>query len=177
MRLQAAACLALLFALIPTSLAASPGRPVAPKACLEAQPGLSDLYRRVSEDPPLSTFSALLAIPGLSGKLKSSKPINVLAPTDQAFAEVQGLTDRLASPQGRPLLCKLIRFHLLPGRRRELYGGSSAKTLLKGESVRISVDKGAGWINDAALEGPRVWALNGYLYQLRQLMLPAGELG
>lgn len=92
MRLHTAACLALLLLLIPAALAASPGRPVAPKASFEAQPGPWDLYRRVFEDPPLSTFSALLAISGLSGKPKSSKPITVLAPTDQAFAEAQGLT-------------------------------------------------------------------------------------
>jgi hypothetical protein len=64
-----------------------------------------------------TTLVAAVKAAGLVDTLKGSGPFTVFAPTNDAFAQLPaGTVDTLLKPENKPVLTKVLTYHVVPGR-------------------------------------------------------------
>ena len=74
------------------------------------------IWDRLQRDPELSTLVTALKAADLVDTLSGTGPFTVLAPTNQAFANVPaGTLAALLKPQNKAELVDLLTYHVLPG--------------------------------------------------------------
>src|ERR1700721_1631565 len=64
-----------------------------------------------------TTLVAAVKAAGLVDTLKGPGPFTVFAPTNEAFAALPaGTVDTLLKPENKPMLTKILTYHVVPGR-------------------------------------------------------------
>lgn len=64
-----------------------------------------------------TTLVAAVKAAGLVNTLSGSGPLTVFAPTNAAFAKLPaGTVDTLLKPENKPMLTKVLTYHVVPGR-------------------------------------------------------------
>jgi uncharacterized surface protein with fasciclin (FAS1) repeats len=119
-----------------------------------------------------NTLATLLTNAGLVDTLSSGGPFTVFAPTDAAFAKVpQATLDALAADPA--LLKSVLLYHVVPGTvtAADVIKLNSAKTL-EGRKVKISVNGGSVYINQAKVTTPDVMATNGVIHIIDSVLIP-----
>lgn len=133
-----------------------------------------------------TTFTRAVEAAGLSDSLASAGAYTVLAPTDQAFGYLNtAISDDLMKPSQRPMLTRLVKYHILPGRvtaddimaRVKAGGGSASYRTLSGEDVTFTM--AGNVIRVAGMQRSRssivradVRQSNGYIQVLDAVLLP-----
>jgi len=119
-----------------------------------------------------STLLSALDAAGLTAALEAEGPFTVFAPTDEAFAAIDGevLGDLVADTE---LLAAVLTYHVVPGRftSSDVTGLDSAPTL-NGKSVSLSVSNGTVFVDDARVTAADVEADNGIIHVIDRVILP-----
>lgn len=125
-------------------------------------------------DGRFTTLVAALEAAGLVETLQGEGPFTVFAPTDDAFAQVEGLDSVIADTD---LLTSILLYHVVEG---AVFAGDvveleSAPTI-NGEMVTITVDEeGNVFINDAQVIITDILATNGVIHVIDTVLIPSGS--
>ena len=135
-----------------------------------------------------TTLVAAVKAAGLVDTLKGPGPFTVFAPTDEAFAALPaGTVDTLLKPANKPVLTKVLTYHVVPGRidahelARQIQAGGGKATLktasggtltasMRGSDILITDAKGGS----AVVTIPDVYQSNGVIHVVNKVLLPAG---
>jgi len=106
-----------------------------------------------------STLVAAVKAAGLVDTLSGKGPFTVFAPTNGAFAALPaGTVDTLLKPENKPMLTKVLTYHVVPGKHSaseiatlaKAHGGKATFKTVQGEEIALTKDgKGAWWVVDA----------------------------
>ncbi len=73
------------------------------------------IVQNASAAPNLTTLVKAVTAAGLGGTLSGPGPFTVFAPTNEAFDRLPaGLLDTLLRPESKPLLTKVLTYHVVP---------------------------------------------------------------
>ena len=133
-----------------------------------------------------TTLVAAVKAAGLVDTLKGSGPFTVFAPTNEAFAALPaGTVDTLLKPENKPMLTKVLTYHVVPGRVTaaalgQMIEAGKGKAVLKtveGDSLTASMSGKAVVITDAKggkamVTIPDVLQSNGVIHVVDHVLLP-----
>jgi transforming growth factor-beta-induced protein len=123
-------------------------------------------------DGRFTTLLAAVEAAGLVDTLNSEGPFTVFAPTDEAFAKLPaGTIDALL--QDIPQLSSILLYHVVPGKlmAADVTAADYLNTA-QGESVRIKVEDGKAYINEAQIILTDIEAANGVIHVIDTVILP-----
>ena len=119
-----------------------------------------------------STLLTALDAAGLTGALEGDGPFTVFAPTDDAFAAIDGevLNDLLSDTEA---LAAVLTYHVVPGlyRAADVVGLTTTPTL-NGKLASISVDGSTVKIDNATVTATDIEASNGIIHVIDEVILP-----
>jgi uncharacterized surface protein with fasciclin (FAS1) repeats len=134
---------------------------------------VSSLVDILTLDGRFNTLLFALDEAGLTETLATAGPFTLLAPTDEAFAQVpeETLEAILADPEG--LLTQILLYHVIDGtqKARSLYHAGEAETL-QGETVSVSYSHWQLTINSANVLSYDVFAPNGVIHMIDEVLVP-----
>ncbi len=138
-------------------------------------PGVMDL---LAADPELSIFLSALRVGDLSGVLSGAGPFTILAPHDEAFADLPaGWVEELLQPGNEARALRIIGYHVLPGKVMAAdvppaEAGLATETLAGLDlSVRSEAD-GSVHVNGGRVIRPDHVAGNGVVHVIDTVLLP-----
>jgi transforming growth factor-beta-induced protein len=147
-----------------------------------AQDG-QDIVDVAVENGSFTTLVAAVQQAGLVDALKAEGPYTVFAPTDDAFAALLEETGMSAEDLlGAENLADILLYHVVAGEFDaasviELVGENDYVLVdtLAGIPVKVSVDMGNVYINDAMVILPDVEASNGIIHVIDSVILPPSK--
>lgn len=113
---------------------------------------------------------------GLVEALRTAEALTILAPTDEAFAQVpEDLLQALLLPENQESLATVLKYHVIPGavRAADLLGRGEASTL-EGSRVSFTLKDGRLRANEALLLNNDIEASNGLIHVIDQVLIPEG---
>ncbi len=168
------------------SPASSMGANSAPMVGGAAMYPTKDIIDNAVNSKDHTTLVAAVKAAGLVDTLKGSGPFTVFAPTNEAFAALPaGTVDTLLKPENKPMLTKVLTYHVVPGRvdaaalaqqiragnGRAMLKTASGETLvatMSGSNVLITDAKGAS----ATVTIADVYQSNGVIHVVNKVLLP-----
>ena len=126
-------------------------------------------------DGRFKTLVAALQAAGLVDTLKGAGPFTVFAPTDDAFGKLPaGTVDSLL--KDIPTLKDILLYHVVAGKvmAADVVKLTEAKTV-EGKTVKIKVDGGKVFINDAQVIITDILASNGVIHVIDTVLLPPAK--
>ena len=119
-----------------------------------------------------NTLATALKAAGLVETLKGKGPFTVFAPTDEAFAKIPKATLN-ALLADKEKLTAVLTYHVVPGevKAADVVKLSSAKTV-NGQPLRIRVEGGSVYVNDAKVTATDIAASNGVIHVIDSVILP-----
>lgn len=102
------------------------------------------IVENASKAPNLTTLVSAVTAADLAGTLSGPGPFTVFAPTNDAFTRVpQAFLTQLMQPENKPVLTKLLTYHVVPGRitakdlmdRIKAGGGTYMAKTVEGENL------------------------------------------
>ena len=151
-----------------------PPEPTAVPMPTEAPKTIVDI---AAADGRFTTLVAAVKAAELVETLSGAGPFTVFAPTNDAFAKLPaGTLDTLLKPENKKQLTDILLYHVVPGKvmAADVVGLSEAETAL-GEKVKIKVDGGKVFINDAEVVITDIKASNGVIHVIDTVLLPPAE--
>jgi uncharacterized surface protein with fasciclin (FAS1) repeats len=133
---------------------------------------MADLVQTATEAGSFKTLLTAVEAAGLVETLQSPGPLTVLAPTDEAFANLpQGTIDTLL--QDIPKLKKILTYHVLFGdvRSDDLIEIEEAPTF-EGSVVAVESKNGIK-VNDAKVLKTDILTDNGVIHVIDKVLIPA----
>ncbi|MCR9248708.1 MAG: fasciclin domain-containing protein [bacterium] len=118
----------------------------------------------------LAAAKAAKLVDTLSGK----GPLTVLAPTDDAFAQLpKGTVKNLLRPENRRQLARILSYHVVPGRiyADQAITAGAAKTAT-GDPVRFSIAGGRLQVEGTNIVGTDIDAKNGVVHVIDRVLMP-----
>jgi uncharacterized surface protein with fasciclin (FAS1) repeats len=93
-----------------------------------------------------TTLVAAVKAAGLVETLEGAGPFTVFAPTNEAFAKLPaGTVDTLLKPENKPILTKVLTYHVVAGR-------------LSASDLKKQIKAGNGTAELTTVEGGKLWA-------------------
>ncbi len=133
------------------------------------EPKAKDLVDTVKATPALKTFSELIEAAALTGELKGPGPYTLLAPTNDAFKNVDVVD--LKKPANKDKLAKIIKNHIVKG-KVDLAKAKTVKTMADAE-LPVTVKEGVTMVGDAKVAKAVVAASNGTIHEVDKVLMPA----
>lgn len=122
------------------------------------------------------SFGTLLAAAqaaGLVEKLSGPGPFTVFAPTDAAFAKIDGGIVELMKPENKARLAEIIEYHVVPGKLNVGAFESGKIGTVEGSSIKVKVKNGKITLNkDVTVVTPDVEATNGVIHVVDGVLMP-----
>ncbi|OJU92211.1 MAG: fasciclin [Burkholderiales bacterium 66-5] len=133
-----------------------------------------------------TTLVAAVKAAGLVDTLKGPGPFTVFAPTNEAFAALPaGTVDTLLKPENKPMLTKILTYHVVAGKldskaltqeikdgggkaMLKTVSGGSLTAMSSGNGITITDDKG----DMAKVTIPDVYQSNGVIHVVNKVLLP-----
>lgn len=133
-----------------------------------------------------TTLVAAVKAGGLVDTLKGAGPFTVFAPTNTAFSQLPaGTVDTLLKPENKPMLVKVLTYHVVPGRidaaalaqqiragggraTLKTAGGGTLTATMRGNDVVIEDARGQG----ATVTTSDVYQSNGVIHVVDRVLLP-----
>lgn len=133
-----------------------------------------------------TTLVAAVKAAGLVETLEGPGPFTVFAPTNAAFAKLPaGTVDTLLKPENKPMLTKILTYHVVAGRLsaadikkmiKEGHGKAELKTvsggtltaMMKGSMIELKDEKGG----TAMITQANVFQSNGIIHVVDSVLLP-----
>jgi len=134
---------------------------------------LRDIFERVSGDSRFTALTELLRAAGLDSVLCEEGPFTLLAPTDEAFAQLaDGAVRRLI--RELPGLKGLLLSHVLRGRLTASQALERKRvTAMSGVEVAFTAKDGKMLANNAVVAITDIEASNGVVHVLKEILDPA----
>lgn len=178
-----------LAACVPTTEVAPPPAPtetVNPMVGGATMDRARTIFQNVSASRDHSTLVAALQAAGLSGALSGSSSVTLFAPSNAAFDRLPPtLVDTLMHPSNRPMLARILGYHVVPGRRTRADimadiragGGTATYRTQAGGALRARMEGGNIVIWDAnnlnsRITVPDVVQSNGVFHVVDSVLLP-----
>jgi uncharacterized surface protein with fasciclin (FAS1) repeats len=134
-----------------------------------------------------TTLVAAVKAAGLVDTLQGAGPFTVFAPTNDAFGKLPaGTVDNLVKPENKPMLTKVLTYHVVAGRHtaRELMeavkkgGGKAMLKTVEGESLTVWQQGDKLGIRDsknntAWVAIPDVMQSNGVIHVIDTVLMPS----
>ena len=119
------------------------------------------------------TLAAAATAAGLVETLQGEGPFTVFAPTDAAFAAIQGEVDTLLKPENKAKLANILTYHVVAGKAMaaDLRDGQEVTTV-QGSILRVSINNGKVMINGANVITANVPASNGVVHVIDKVLMP-----
>jgi len=139
---------------------------------------MSDIVDTAVADGRFTTLAAALGAAGLVDTLKGEGPFTVFAPTDDAFAKLPaGTIDELLKPENKQALTDILLYHVVSGKvmAADVVNLTKATTVL-GKDVKIKVDMGNVYINDAQVIITDIETSNGVIHVIDSVILPPNDI-
>ena len=137
-----------------------------------------DLIATARKDEQLTTFLKAVEVAGLTGTLRESGPLTILAPNNEAFEALgkEALAD-LLKPANKAKLTDILKYHVVPG-WKHTFDKQQMNSLptLQGGRIPIASPSAAHWkieLGPARLQRPNIDASNGVLHVVDRVLLPA----
>jgi uncharacterized surface protein with fasciclin (FAS1) repeats len=93
-----------------------------------------------SSNGSFKTLVAAVKAAGLTEALMSDGPFTVFAPTDEAFAALpKGVVEALLKPENKPLLVKILTYHVVPGKVMAADLKSGQVNSLEGSAIVVKL--------------------------------------
>lgn len=120
------------------------------------------------------TLAAAATAAGLVETLQGKGPFTVFAPTDAAFAAIQGEVDTLLKPENKAKLANILTYHVVAGKAMaaDLEDGQELTTV-QGGKLKVSIKGGKVMINGANVTSADVQASNGVVHVVDKVILPS----
>ena len=135
---------------------------------------MKDIVDTAIEADGFNTLVTAIQEAGLVEALKAEGPYTVFAPTDEAFANLpEGTLDELlANPDDlkNVLLFHVIEGSVMAGDVLEM-DGAMVETLL-GENIKINIEDGNVFINDAQVVTTDIKTSNGVIHVINKVLVP-----
>ena len=133
-----------------------------------------------------TTLVAAVKAAGLVDTLKGPGPFTVFAPTNAAFDKLpSGTVDTLLKPQNKPMLTKVLTYHVVAGRldaaelmrRIQAGGGRATLTTVEGATLTAMPEGGTIVLRDARggmshVTTANVYQSNGVIHVVDGVLLP-----
>ncbi len=116
-----------------------------------------NIVENAMASPDHTTLVAAVKAAGLVDTLQGAGPFTVFAPTNEAFAKLPaGTVDTLLKPENKPMLVKVLTYHVVPGKwdAKRLMGamkgggGKATLTTVEGEPLIVSMQDGGVYLTD-----------------------------
>ena len=134
-----------------------------------------------------TTLVAAVKAAGLVDTLKGAGPFTVFAPVNAAFAALPaGTVDTLLKPENKPMLTKVLTFHVVPGKLdaaalKKMIADGKGKAMLKtveGEALTATMIGNVLTITDSKggmshVTVADVYQSNGVIHVVDRVLLPA----
>jgi uncharacterized surface protein with fasciclin (FAS1) repeats len=111
---------------------------------------------------------------GLVETLKGEGPFTVFAPTDEAFEKLPaGTVAELIKPENKDKLTSILTYHVVAGKvmAKDVVKLSEAETV-QGSSVKIKVEDGKVYIDNAQVVKADIHTSNGVIHVIDSVILP-----
>ncbi|MEM7384771.1 MAG: fasciclin domain-containing protein [Verrucomicrobiota bacterium] len=127
-------------------------------------------------DGRFTTLLAAIEAAGLTDALKEDGPFTILAPTDEAFAQLpEGTVEDLLKPENQEQLTRILLYHVVPAEANShaVLGLTHLNTLAE-QAVSVVLDERDHSIllDGARVSTPDVRALNGIIHVIDSVLLP-----
>ncbi len=135
-------------------------------------PSTQNLVEVAAGAEAFGTLLKAAQVAGLADTLANRGPFTVLAPTDDAFAQLpKGTLEALVNDPAA--LANILKYHVLPERvfSSEAVAAGAARTL-QGESVRFAIQDGRLRAGGASVLGNDLQATNGVIHVIDEVLLP-----
>ncbi len=125
-----------------------------------------------SGNDAFKTLVAAVKAAGLAEKLSEAGPFTILAPTDEAFAELpDGVLQALLKPENKDLLTQILAYHVVPEELKfNQFRGGALKTLNGSVAIKLMTDRIV--INNASIVQADVEADNGVIQVISRVLIP-----
>jgi transforming growth factor-beta-induced protein len=138
----------------------------------------SDIVDVAVADGRFTTLAAALQAANLVETLKGEGPFTVFAPTDEAFASLpEGTVEALLQPENLQKLSDILLYHVAPGKlmAEEVASMEEIETVL-GPTLKVKVDMGNVYVNDAQIILTDIEASNGIIHVIDAVLLPPADI-
>jgi|GEM_PF-271540 len=136
-----------------------------------AEPGLTNLWQVVSNNPDLSTLKTAIEVAGLKSALEGTDPLTVFAPNNAAFAALPpGTLEGLLNNPAQ--LSAVLTYHALAGARTAESLTPGDYPTLQGANVTVTKPEGKFMVNNATVLTADVLASNGVAHVIDMVLLP-----
>lgn len=119
------------------------------------------------------TLAAAVTAAGLVKTLQGTGPFTVFAPTDAAFAAIQGDVDTLLKPENKSKLTDILTYHVVSGNAMaaDLEDGQELTTV-QGGKLKVTINGDNVMIGDAQVTMADVEASNGVVHVIDKVLMP-----
>ena len=138
----------------------------------------SDIVDTAVADGRFTTLVAAVQAAGLVETLKGKGPFTVFAPTDDAFAKLPaGTLDTLLLPENKQQLADILTYHVVAGSvmAEDVVKLTLADTV-NGAPVKVMVDGGKVFINEAQVIITDIKTSNGIIHVIDSVILPPADI-
>ena len=139
-----------------------------------------------SQSKDHTTLVAAVKAAGLVDTLSGTGPFTVFAPTNAAFAALPaGTVDNLLKPENKPMLVKVLTYHVVPGRytSRDLIkavkAGNGVATLTTVQGEPLTVKQTGNKLEVIDPQGNEAWVTigdvlqsNGVIHVVNKVLMP-----
>jgi len=135
---------------------------------------MRNIVQLAASVPDLSTLVTAVTAGKLVTTLESAGPFTVFAPTNEAFGKVPAATlAHLLEPANIKELDAVLTYHVLAGavRSKDLKPFQDVKTV-QGDSLRIVVNAGKVYVNNADVTAADNEASNGVVHIISEVLIP-----
>ena len=133
-----------------------------------------------------TTLVAAVKAGGLVDTLSGKGPFTVFAPTNEAVAKLPaGTVETLVKPENKPMLDKILTYHVVPGRitaqqiaaMAARHGGTATLKTVEGENLMFRKAGSGWWVIDAKgdkarITIPNVMQSNGVIHVIDTVLMP-----
>ena len=129
-----------------------------------------DLASVAASQPQISKMVAAADAAGLMPAMQGDEPMTLLAPTDEALAEMADELAELMKPENKAELQDFVKAHLVPSKmlssqmKAKAEGADASVANLQGDALEVAVEDGRLTINGAAAAQVDRTARNGVLH-------------
>ena len=135
-----------------------------------------DLIETADKAGNFRLFLQAIDAADLKQTLRATGPYTVLAPVDDAFAQLpKAKLEDLFKTENKESLQSLIRNHIVSGKllTNELKNSDQTRTM-KGEELKVKSQAGVG-VNEAKVISPDLVAANGVLHGIDKVLMPQAQ--
>jgi len=132
-----------------------------------------NLVEVLNTNGSFTTLIKVLKAGGLTEILRGKGLFTIFAPTDDAFASLPSDAMRdLLKPGNKPLLVKILTYHIVNDKILSKDLKSGQITSLQGDSITIKNFSNTLMVNDANVTKADIQSSNGVIHQINTLILP-----